>query len=167
MQSWSPVQNTDPRVIIRSRTPLQTTWQKASNYDLDDVTKHDFAVAACFSCFSTGQIGCLSPVGTSNWMPPQCNRWVHGGDKTLNVLSRLFRNVGEELSDPYVLFHMAQLSGLFRSHPNQRVSLELAVGACLWGIKSINHSWDTYWNQQRVCAEIFPSKSESTDCWRE
>lgn len=37
-------------------------------------------------------------LGASSWTPPrQPNRRVLGGDKTLNVLSRLFRNVGEEL----------------------------------------------------------------------
>lgn len=52
----------------------------------------------------------------------------------LTVLSRSFRNVGEVLSDPHVLFHMAQLSGLFRSHPDQCVSLEPAVHAACGGL---------------------------------
>lgn len=53
--------------------------------------------------------------------------------------SRMFRNVEEELSDSYVICHMLQLSGLFRSHPNQCVSLELAVQAACGGNESINH----------------------------
>lgn len=56
------------------------------------------------------------------------------GDKTLNVLSRLFRNVGVEIGDPYVLFHTVRLSGLLRSHPKQCVSLELAVAAACGGL---------------------------------
>lgn len=69
----------------------------------------------------------LNLLGASSWKSQRSNCRVLCGDKMLNVLARLFRNVGEELGDPYVLFHMVRLSRLFRSHPNQCVSLELAV----------------------------------------
>lgn len=83
-------------------------------------------------------------------MLQQHDCWVLGGDKTLNVLSRLFRNVGEELNDPYVLFHMAQLSGPLRSHLNPMCFIRAGCTRRLWGNKSINHGWITYWNQQQA-----------------
>lgn len=122
-------------LIFRIRLKLHM-GKKFPAMTKDKVTRQDCMVAICkrtfpvfFSLQRTDRMPTL--LGTFNW---QCNCWVLGGDKTLNVLSRLFRNVGEELSDPYVLFHMARLSGPFRSHPNQCVSLELAVHAACGGI---------------------------------
>lgn len=84
-------------------------------------------------------IGCLT-----HWeQTARCfnlNLPVLAGDKTFDVLSRLFRNVGDYLDDPYVLLHMALLSGLFKP-------MCLIITGCthgLLGIKSINHSRVTY-----------------------
>lgn len=80
-----------------------------------------------------------------------------GADKTLSVQNgQECRNVEEELSDPYVICHMLQLSGLFRSHPNQCVSLELAVQAAWW--EWVYKSWLTYLLKSAadLCSDIRP-----------
>lgn len=113
---------------------------------------------------SGGLIGCSVPLGTFGRTLGQDHCRVLGGDKTLNVLSRLFRNVGEELNDPYALFHMAQLSEPLGSHPKPKCFIRAGRtrrlpgrggGWCGDGA-SVNHGWITHGNQQRAGTPLRP-----------
>lgn len=133
--SWGLAEETTSfQCLIRSYDQPQTLWQSVLQLWLRQnfTSRQDQCTRGLFLFFQRAD-RMLIPLGTRSWMPPQSKCWVNGGDKILSVLSRLPRNVGEVLSDPYVLFHMAQLSGLLRSHPNQCVSLELAVHAACGG----------------------------------